>query len=103
VTGTTERVGVASGGGQANGLSEQPAISADGHHVAFESSAPNLVAGDTNGSQDVFVRHRLTGMTERVSVTSKPVFTLTFAGDVPSPSPREARGRRRLPAVRDHE
>lgn len=45
-----------------------PAISADGRHVAFASSASNLVAGDTNGEQDVYVRDRLLGVTERVSV-----------------------------------
>lgn len=45
-----------------------PAISADGRHVAFASSASNLVAGDTNGEQDVYVRDRVLGVTERVSV-----------------------------------
>ena len=45
-----------------------PAISADGRFVAFASSAPNIVAGDTNGVQDVYVRDRLLGATERVSV-----------------------------------
>ena len=49
-TGTTERVSVATGGGQANGGdSYTPAISADGRFVAFYSDATNLVGGDTNG------------------------------------------------------
>ncbi|HEY8112624.1 MAG TPA: hypothetical protein VII16_07120, partial [Actinomycetes bacterium] len=48
-----------------------PAISAHGRHIAFESEATNLVAADTNGRVDVFVRDRFTGMTERVSVTSR--------------------------------
>src|SRR5439155_2739827 len=74
-TGTTERVSVASDGTQANGPSEegvssQPAFSADGRFVAFESSASNLVAGDTNDADDVFVHDRQTGTTERVSVAS---------------------------------
>jgi Tol biopolymer transport system component len=43
-------------------------ISADGRYVTFVSAAPNLVAGDTNLSQDVFVRDRLAGRTHRVSV-----------------------------------
>jgi Tol biopolymer transport system component len=37
------------------GLSESPAISADGDTVVFFSQAPNLVPGDTNGVRDVFV------------------------------------------------
>ena len=33
-------------------------MSADGRFVAFDSAASNLVAGDTNGVSDVFVRDR---------------------------------------------
>src|SRR5205823_5264835 len=33
-----------------------PALSADGRIAAFSSTAPNLVAGDTNGREDVFLR-----------------------------------------------
>jgi uncharacterized repeat protein (TIGR01451 family) len=47
-----------------------PAVSADGRFVAFVSQADNLVAGDTNERADIFVRDRLTGATERVSVSS---------------------------------
>ncbi|MCC6178287.1 MAG: PD40 domain-containing protein [Chloroflexi bacterium] len=68
--GTTERVSVASSGSQANNMSDAPALSADGRYVAFMSFATNLVAGDTNGMADVFVRDRQTGTTERVSVAS---------------------------------
>ena len=70
VSGTTERVSVATGGGQANGDSFRPSISADGRYVAFESDATNLVAGDTNGVYDIFVRDRQNGTTERVSVST---------------------------------
>ncbi len=45
-------------------------ISGDGSVVAFFSSASNLVPGDANGVQDVFVHDRDTGVTERVSVSS---------------------------------
>jgi Tol biopolymer transport system component len=45
-----------------------PAVSAGGRYIAFTSSADDLVAGDGNGSPDVFVRDRGTGRTERVSV-----------------------------------
>jgi len=68
-TGTTERVSLDSNGNQVNGYSTAPAISADGRFVAFESDAHRLVSGDTN-PQDVFVRDRATGTTERVSLDS---------------------------------
>jgi Tol biopolymer transport system component len=70
ITGTVERVSVDTLGGQANGHSNSPAISRDGRYVAFVSVATNLVVGDTNGSLDVFVRDRVLGVTERVSVSS---------------------------------
>jgi hypothetical protein len=69
-TGTTERVSVDSSGTEGNGNSFNPSISADGRYVAFSTSASNLVAADTNGSDDVFVHDRQTGTTERVSVDS---------------------------------
>lgn len=68
--GVTQRVSVGSGGTQANGASYNPSISGDGRYVAFHSFANNLVAGDTNGENDVFVHDRQTGFTERVSVRS---------------------------------
>lgn len=67
---TTERVNVSSSGAQANGSSLSADLSADGRFVAFPSPATNLVAGDTNDRQDVFLRDRHSGVTERVSVTS---------------------------------
>jgi Tol biopolymer transport system component len=68
--GTTERVSVSSTNGQGNADSYSPSISADGRWVAFWSGATNLVPGDVTGYLDVFVRDRLTGITERVSVDS---------------------------------
>jgi Tol biopolymer transport system component len=46
-------------------------ISANGRFVAFESCYDNLVAGDTNASEDIFVRDMLTGVTIRASVGAK--------------------------------
>jgi len=69
-TGTTERVSVDSAGIEGNFQSYGPALSADGRFVAFKSSATNLVPGDNNRADDVFVRDRQTGITERVSVAS---------------------------------
>ncbi|QUQ63397.1 TolB family protein [Kutzneria sp. CA-103260] len=67
---TTTRVSVDSNGTQANGLSWQPAISADGRYVSFASDADNLVPGDTNHAGDVFVHDFLTSRTDRVSVNA---------------------------------
>lgn len=68
-TETTQRVSVTSTGDPAEGVSNSPAISAHGRYVAFQSTASDLVPGDTNGQTDVFVRDRATGTTQRVSVT----------------------------------
>ncbi len=50
--------------------SYHPSLSGNGRYVAFVSSASSLVAGDTNGRQDIFVRDRQTKETERVSVAT---------------------------------
>src|SRR4051794_34089659 len=71
--GTTDRVSVGSHGAQGNGSSFEAGISDDGRYVAFTSGASNLVPGDTNDSFDVFVRDRLKGITERVSLGPKGV------------------------------
>ena len=66
--GVVDRLSVDSVGTQVNGTSSRAAISADGRFVAFESIANNLVAGDTNGTFDIFVHDRNTGETTRVSI-----------------------------------
>jgi hypothetical protein len=67
----TERVNLDSLGNEAvGGQSFDPAISGDGRFVAFDSTATNLVANDTNGLRDVFVHDRQTGITQRISVDS---------------------------------
>jgi len=68
--GTIERVSVASGGAQAHGASEHPALSPDGRFVAFASAAPNLVPSDQNGLLDVFVHDRRLSVTVRVSLAA---------------------------------
>ncbi len=67
-SGMTERVSVDPIGAQGNMASVRPAISADGRFVSFDSEGSNLVAGDSNGFEDTFVRDRQLGSTERVSV-----------------------------------
>jgi Tol biopolymer transport system component len=69
-TPTTTRVSVSTAGTQGDGASFRPALSSDGRYVAFTSDATNLVAGDTNGLDDVFVHDRNTRTTSRISVSS---------------------------------
>jgi len=64
------RVSVNSLGKEGDRFSIKPSISADGRFIAFESTATNLVPGDTNNNSDVFVRDRLTEITTRISVNS---------------------------------
>ena len=58
-----------SGTGAGDGRSEayRPSISKDGRFVAFGSRATDLVANDTNGQTDIFLRDRQTGTTELIS------------------------------------
>lgn len=64
----TEHVSVDSLGVLGNAGSTFSSVSADGRFVAFVSRASNLVPGDSNGTDDVFVRDRMNGDTVRVSV-----------------------------------
>ena len=66
--GVTELVSVSTAGVQANGTSYAGWISADGRVVVFGSFATNLVAGDTNGFYDAFLRDRVVGTTERIDI-----------------------------------
>jgi hypothetical protein len=68
--GTTQRVSVSSSEAQADNWSDHPSISSNGRFVAFESEASNLVANDTNGFRDAFVRDLWMGTTQRVSMES---------------------------------
>ena len=68
VSETIARVSVDGSGGQGNGGSHSPAISADGRYVAFASDASNLVAGDTNGFGDIFLYDRSDESVVRVNV-----------------------------------
>lgn len=67
-TNLVRRLSLSQQGVQANGASNNPAISsANGRYVAFESTANNLVIGDTNGFSDIFVVDTVTGLISRVS------------------------------------
>jgi hypothetical protein len=62
--GGNDLVSTMTGGAQVTGSSGLPSISADGRYVVFRSNSTNLVPGDTNGVDDVFIHDRYaTGFT----------------------------------------
>jgi hypothetical protein len=74
---STTRLSLSTSGVQANDGGRFPAISGDGRFVAFESDASNLVAGDSNSAQDIFLRDRgafrgFSGAWERVTLRCAP-------------------------------
>ncbi|MFF7794308.1 TolB family protein [Streptomyces sp. NPDC007991] len=79
----TEKASVAPDGTEGNGDSGGPSLSADGRRLAFVSSADNLVAGDTDGAADAFVRDLKTGTTRSAStgVDVGPVGDVALSGD----------------------
>ncbi|WP_456375717.1 S-layer homology domain-containing protein [Thiolapillus sp.] len=68
-SGQTKRVSLNEMNGQASGSNEYPSLSADGHYVAF-TSYDSLVAIDTNGMPDIYVRDTQAAQTFLVSVDS---------------------------------
>jgi len=83
----TVRVSVSSTGTQGNGISGDGALAAYGRFVVFTSAASNLVGGDTNGVDDIFVHDLKTRKTKRVSVSSAGI---------------EGNGRSRTPFISDN-
>lgn len=73
VTDTYALVSIGRSGRAASGDSQRPSISNDGRYVAFTSTAADLVAKDTNGAADVFLRDRTAGATTLVSATAAGV------------------------------
>ncbi len=82
-TNVTERLSVATDGTQANNqpfTNGPPAVSGDGRYAAFFCEATNLVPSDGNIYTDVFVRDRVAGTTERVSLPSTGAENATISG-----------------------
>jgi Tol biopolymer transport system component len=67
VNNITTLVSVSTNGSPGNGPSRDAAMTPDGRYVAFVSAANNLVAGDTNGIPNVFVRDLQLGVTTLAS------------------------------------
>ncbi len=57
-TGAIDQVSLSTTGAEGHGQSLSGALSDDGRVVAFQSAAPDLVVGDTNAADDVFLRRR---------------------------------------------
>ena len=89
VHGTNILVSISTNGGCANGVSGESAMTPDGRYVAFASTASNLVPGDTNGIQDVFVRDLQTGVTTLASPGATVVAGATgpSSSDLPQLTP----------------
>ncbi|MGW0332995.1 TolB family protein [Streptomyces sp. NPDC003011] len=83
----TEKASVAPDGTDGNGASGGQSLSANGRYLAFVSDAGNLVAGDTDGTADAFVRDLKTGTTRLASTAQdgtaadSPVLDLSLSAD----------------------
>jgi Tol biopolymer transport system component len=66
-SGAIQRVSTDAAGVQGNSSSFNAQISANGRYVVFDSYASNLVAGDSNGYLDIFVKDLQSGAIQRVS------------------------------------
>jgi hypothetical protein len=58
-----------------------PRLSADGRFVAFDSQNVDLVIGDTNGSNDVFLHDRQSGRTRRVNLSNADQQAANYSGN----------------------
>ena len=72
-SGTVTLVSTNSAGQPANFHSEDARFSGDGTRIVFSSYASNLVAGDTNGNSDIFVKDLVTGAVTPVSINAAGV------------------------------
>src|SRR4029079_2700279 len=68
-TNTTRRITRSDAGGDPDGPSYHPAISGDGHFMAFVSEASNLTRDSTSRTAQIFIHDLVTGITEVVSRT----------------------------------
>ncbi len=80
---SSTRVSTTSSGGQADGISRAPGISADGNLVVFASRATNLdtSGGDANADNDIFLKNLTTGQVRRISNSSDGAAAFGFSDD----------------------
>ena len=67
---TTTKISLANDSSEADGDSSNPAVSADGRYVVFESAATNLVGGDNNGNTDIFLYDSNSGLINLITTNS---------------------------------
>jgi RHS repeat-associated protein len=86
--GSTVKVSINDAGMPGNYSSDQPAISGDGHVVAFQSYASNLTADAHTATSDVYWRDLSAAHTRRVSLdaSGRPVSHGAGLGDSKAPS-----------------
>ena len=68
VYGLPVKISAAPVGAPGTGDSRSASVSGDGRFVAYASASSNLVEGDTNGKQDIFLQDRAAGTTKRISL-----------------------------------
>jgi Tol biopolymer transport system component len=75
-TALLKRISLTSTGGERNQGTESssrvvaPAISGDGRFIAYATTATNMVSGDNNGMQDIFLYTISTGSVKRISTAT---------------------------------
>ncbi len=72
-TGQTRRVSLSTNGTEGDGRSFAGGVTKNGRVVVFWSHATNLVAGDTNGVEDVFLHDVRNGETTRINLGARGV------------------------------
>ena len=87
VNGTNRLVTVSTNGGFANGDSRDSVMTPDGRYIAFVSAANNLVPGDTNGIEDIFVRDMVSGTIVLASPGAMPAAARGSASEAPEITP----------------
>lgn len=68
---TTERISVSTSGQQVTGWSKEPSISSDGRYIVYTSSASDIVAGDDNNFNDLYLYDHLTKDVRIISRSSE--------------------------------
>jgi len=76
--GVSRRCSVTTLGGEASQASNEPQVSRDGRWVVFQSNTPDLVQGDTNNAEDIFLRDTVSNITIRISVATYGVESSPF-------------------------
>jgi hypothetical protein len=80
--GTTKRVSLTASGSQTSGTSSSPFVSENGAFVIFTSAATDIVTGDSNGANDVFMYKESDGSVSLLSY--KPAVEASTKKEKPS-------------------